>query len=116
MRQFDIDAELYDGIHVFLSFFDACYAKMATEIPCESIGKAAQRILKFCEGLDRRRLMEKWIIQCNGPELSDAYPLLDIASDDILVHHRAPIIPNSKFDVGAVIDRLSAKQSKLDWH
>ena len=39
--------------------------------------------------------------------------LLDVVSDDILLHHRPPILQANKYEVGAVVDRFAAKESKL---
>ena len=115
VRQFDINETYYRGIPQFLALYDACYAHMATEIPCEKIGKQMKLRLNKRDRLDRYVLSKEIVIACNGPSVSDMDKFIDEAVDIFLSKHRPPIISNSKYDIGQVIDRYNNNKSKFRW-
>ncbi len=89
---------------------------MGTEEPCEGIGKKMKFRIGTRPRIHRHELKKEIIITENGPEISDAEPLINKTCNKFLRSHREPIIIDSKFEVGQVVDRIAAKPSKFDWY
>ena len=115
IRQFDKDPILYAGIDTFLSIYDASYSHMATEIPCEKIGKKIKARLNNRDRSDRETLNQEIIIAENGPSISEMGSFISEAVRRFLQKHRPPIISNTIYDTGSVVDRIMSETSKFNW-
>lgn len=115
IRQFDINCNLYQGIHQFLAVYNACYSHMATEIPCEKIGKQIKGRLCNRERMGRTTLNKEIIIASNGPSISNMNAFILEASRIYLQNYRPPIAMKSKYNISRVIDKHNSKISNFVW-
>ncbi len=74
-----------------------------------------KRRIDIAPAMSRGRLKEEIIIEENGPNIVDAEPLMKRGTDVFLMRHREPIMIDSKFEFGQVIDTELKKKSKFDW-
>ena len=61
---------MVDELYLF-NIYDASYVHMATEIPCEKIGKKIKARLNELDWFDRETLNQEIIIAENGPSISE---------------------------------------------
>ena len=115
IRQFDVNPKFYTGIHQFLAIYDASYAHMASEIPCEKIGKQMKSRLNDRQRMNTNTLNNEIIISCNGPSISEMNAFILEASRIFLQSHRLPITSNTKYNTGSVVDGHHNKSSKFEW-
>ena len=105
-RNFDTNSDLHKGLHQFL---------MATEIPCEKIGKQMKARLCNRERMSRNTLDKEIIIASYGPSISNMNPFSLEAVRIYLQKHRPPIAMKSKYNVSRLVDGHNSKLSKFVW-
>ena len=65
--------------------------------------------------MDRETLNQEIIIAENGPSISEMDVFILEAVRIFLQKHRPPIISNTMYNTGSVVDRMLSKTSKFKW-